>query len=642
MALSNDTRRSPSAFALTCICGVCLIAEAQAARAAILKLDPPCVVGTGTSASCTEMDLDECLPGGAGFTGAVAFNCGPNPVTITITITKTITADTSVDGGNLVTISGGHNVLVFTVLADVNTGVAFTVTNLTIADGRGAYGGSGGISNSGGGTLTLINSTLSDNGGGGIDNGGDLMVTNSTFSGNSTDPGYGGGGIANLASGTLTVSGSTFSGNQSAGGAGIYNAGMLTVVNSTFSGNSATTAGGIYNDGGTLMVTGSTFANNSATSGGGIWNSGDVSVTNCTFSGNTAYEFFGGDGGGLSNSGHLDVTNCTFWGNTARSAFGPLSSGGIFNNGTATVVNSILANDTFNCGGALVTDGGHNIESGATCGFTANGSLSNTNPGLDSAGVASNGGPTQTIALQAFSPAINAGDESVCDAPPVNNLDQRGYSRPGTGATRCSIGAYEYHSVGPGPTLTPTPTPTITPTRPTPTRTATPTVTPTRTPGGLRLLTTDADHDGKIESATLVWPGASHLGGGLGHDCAYSDFGYLNCTVGSDTCEIPLSLVPSDYSGDVYVWMWGNYPDGSFASDCQIVRVDDIVCVGDCDGSGKVTVEELVKGVTIALGNAELSTCPEFDCNQESKVSVDCLVKAVNTALKGCMALPRT
>jgi hypothetical protein len=65
---------------------------------------------------------------------------------------------------------------------------------------------------------------------------------------------------------------------------------------------------------------------------------------------------------------------------------------------------------------------------------------------LDSAGLANNGGPTQTIALLADSPAINAGDESVCAAPPVNSLDQRGYVRPGAGATSCSIGAYEYNA----------------------------------------------------------------------------------------------------------------------------------------------------------------------------------------------------
>ena len=56
------------------------------------------------------------------------------------------------------------------------------------------------------------------------------------------------------------------------------------------------------------------------------------------------------------------------------------------------------------------------------------------------------GGPTQTIALASDSPAIDAGDETVCAAPPVSGLDQRGFARPGSGATNCSIGAYEFNA----------------------------------------------------------------------------------------------------------------------------------------------------------------------------------------------------
>ena len=79
---------------------------------------------------------------------------------------------------------------------------------------------------------------------------------------------------------------------------------------------------------------------------------------------------------------------------------------------------------------------------------------------FDAAGLKDNGGPTETVALQAGSPAIDAGDETTCAGPLVNNLDQRGYGRP---ATSCSIGAYEYNSViGPTATFTPTFTPTPT------------------------------------------------------------------------------------------------------------------------------------------------------------------------------------
>ena len=63
----------------------------------------------------------------------MTFNCG-GAATITVTSTKTISADTTIDGGSLITISGGNSVGVFS----VNTGVKFTVQNLTIANGSSA------------------------------------------------------------------------------------------------------------------------------------------------------------------------------------------------------------------------------------------------------------------------------------------------------------------------------------------------------------------------------------------------------------------------------------------------------------------------------------------------------------------------
>src|SRR2546428_6805325 len=92
-----------------------------------------CVVGTGTSASCTEAALDACLPGGSSFNRTVTFNCG-GAATITVTSQKTISADTTIDGGSLITISGGNTVGVFS----VNAGVTFTVQNLTIVNGNSA------------------------------------------------------------------------------------------------------------------------------------------------------------------------------------------------------------------------------------------------------------------------------------------------------------------------------------------------------------------------------------------------------------------------------------------------------------------------------------------------------------------------
>ena len=55
-----------------------------------------------------------------------------------------------------------------------------------------------------------------------------------------------------------------------------------------------------------------------------------------------------------------------------------------------------------------------------------------------------------------------------------------------------------------------------------------------------------------------------------------------------------------------------------------------------CGGDGRVTVDELVKGVNIALGNMQLERCQRFDANGNGRVTIDELVCAVNAALNGC------
>jgi len=63
-----------------------------------------------------------------------------------------------------------------------------------------------------------------------------------------------------------------------------------------------------------------------------------------------------------------------------------------------------------------------------------------------------------------------------------------------------------------------------------------------------------------------------------------------------------------------------------------IALAQDSACLGDCNGDGDVTVDELIKGINIALGTVSPSACPAFaDC-----LDVTCLISAVNNALNGC------
>ncbi|MBX3025667.1 hypothetical protein KF840_12240 [bacterium] len=59
-------------------------------------------------------------------------------------------------------------------------------------------------------------------------------------------------------------------------------------------------------------------------------------------------------------------------------------------------------------------------------------------------------------------------------------------------------------------------------------------------------------------------------------------------------------------------------------------------CVGDCDGGGSVSIDELIQGVSIALGNGNLASCPVFDADRSDSITINELVLAVANALGGC------
>jgi len=298
---------------------------------------------------------------------------------------------------------------------EVNAAGDLTLKNLTVRNGR----------------CNGACSTFPFAGGGILNDGGVLMVTKSTLSDNSAT---GGGGISNAEAGALTVTNSTFSGNSAITGGGILNSGhTLTVTNSTFSGNTGTSntsnGGGIYTAGGTPTVTNSTFSGNSASTGGGIYNIGGVLiVANSTFSTNSASV----NGGAIYNnaSGTL-VTNSTFSANSAS------SGGGIYNTtGSTTLYNTIVAGSPngFNCvqAGGTLTANGFNADTDGSCDNAAQLTSAQINLQL----LGDNGGPTQTMALSAGSPAIDAGDDVNCPT-----ADQRGVTRPQ--GSHCDIGAYE-------------------------------------------------------------------------------------------------------------------------------------------------------------------------------------------------------
>jgi predicted outer membrane repeat protein len=404
----------------------------------------------------------------------VTFATSPSCHTITLASTIDIAHDLTIDGpgpGSMA-VSGNDAVGVF----HVESGATVAISGLTIEEGSSPNGG--GIFN--GGRLTVSQSILSGNfaatGGGAIWSNGPVTVTNSSLTNNTAD--YYGGAIYSDSSGTLSVTDSTLSdnsatsfdinysgyayggaiaaygtstvadttlaGNRAAslgggsGGGGIYVGGTMNVSDSTVSGNTNSVAFGV-NDGdggggidnvGTLDVTDSTLADNTTNAnGGGLDNGGTATFSDSTIAADVAAA-----GGGISNDGTLTITAATVSGNSADSGAG----GGIDDVSGATVAleATIVANDASggDCSGS-VADGGYNLDDDTTCGFSAVTDHPDVPAGLDPAGLEDSGGPTPIIALDPGSAAIGAvTSSSLCSTP-----DQQGVPRP----TPCDIGAVD-------------------------------------------------------------------------------------------------------------------------------------------------------------------------------------------------------
>ena len=370
-----------------------------------------------------------------------------------------ITDDVTIDGpgAGQLAVDGADSFRVF----DLSNGDTASISDLTVRNGRApvssgfAFGG--GIAN--GGDLTLdrvavtgntarvdapINAAVEADGGGIETEGGTLTLRRSTVSGNdATVTGSGtadifafGGGIRLAAGGELNVDRTTISDNDvtatiSAGvqdsfthaeGGGIYDDGALSIDRSTLSGNAATASGG----------TAALFDLNLASGGGVHQNSGTFTATGATLSGNSVSSSDFGNGANLT-----------------------LLVGG-------TLRSTIVANPTgaANCSGSM-TSSGFNLEDdpgpSPSCSFTQATDIAGQNPLLDPAGLADNGGPTRTIALQAGSPAIDKGNSfsattdqrdtgfpRISDSPIIPNA---------SGGDGADIGAFERDVVGPETTI---------------------------------------------------------------------------------------------------------------------------------------------------------------------------------------------
>ncbi len=310
--------------------------------------------------------------------------------------------------------------------------------------------GNGGGLHSGGGTVTVTNSSFLSNtaveGGGLWSNGvlsivstedGDMFVMDNTATGNDADKG--GGGIYAESAATLTMIGVMVEGNAATGtsgsGGGLFIADgvQATVAKGTISNNRANRAGGgieiandpmadgvasltlddvevngntiavaapgngggIHSGGGALIVKGGSVSSNSAVEGGGIWSNGSVLIerdeddADALISDNTASGDDATNGGGglyAETGGDFNVQGATIEGNSATGTSG--SGGGVFvADGASVVMEEVdIIDNSANRAG-----GGIEVADDATTGDKASLTLTRVNVGFNSIATANPG-----------------------------------------------------------------------------------------------------------------------------------------------------------------------------------------------------------------------------------------------------------
>ncbi|CAN5448328.1 hypothetical protein BH11PLA2_BH11PLA2_40180 [soil metagenome] len=362
--------------------------------------------------------------------------------TITLTTGQLLISDPLTingPGADLVTISGGgatrHFALNGTGVIDV------TMRGLKLSGGNGSTGAATNVFADGGSiTSTDENLTLEN------------MVLTSNSSSGAND----GGAITLTSSGNLIIRNSTLSGNVAGSSAGadggvlyINLAGNVTIENSTLSGNSANGRGGaLYLRNGTQIISNTTISGNTTSSaagtgGGGIavlGTTGSVSIRNSTIVNNSSISSSttaGANGGGIASTPSgvpLTFESSIVAGNSSST--------------TATDISSAAAGIT------LI-----NSAVGVATGFTQDGSSANNlafGINLKLGALQSNGGIGFTHLPAADSPLLDKGTNSY-----GLTTDQRG-GGTNTAQFPRSKGTTDIGAVEAGEAVVPTATSTVT------------------------------------------------------------------------------------------------------------------------------------------------------------------------------------
>jgi CSLREA domain-containing protein len=320
-----------------------------------------------------------------------------------------------------------------------NAGAGIVAKTSPVTIGNSSIGGNAGVGLSGGGTITVDNSSIGGNGSGVAVSSGILKVTNTSISSNA------GGGLS-LTRSTATLDYATILGNGLASGAsaiGMFNS-ELTMDHSWMAANVGV---GIRNQIGRVTVSNSAIVNNWSD---GIRNEShgragvSARLVNSTVSANGGEGIFSEDD--VEATATVDIESSTI---VLNGSYGIHQSGS--NGASVDMSNSIVAQngapgspDILSSGSQAFLGAGFSLVGNGAGSGLANGDgnlVGNVSPHTSPIDprlgpLTDNGGPTQTHALLAGSPALDAGGPDFCPG-----TDQRGVTRPQGPA--CDMGSYE-------------------------------------------------------------------------------------------------------------------------------------------------------------------------------------------------------
>jgi hypothetical protein len=308
---------------LSAVAAAVLPSTASAAVLTVCTAGPPtCQFATVSGAVAASADGDVILIGPGSFAGGFT-------ITTDVNLIGSGSGSTEILGGGTgVTVAAGADVIIrqLTITGATGTGLVndgtLVVRHSGISENGSASPDQGGILNTG--TLSLNDVTVSHNDGfdvGALENHGSAVIVGSSFDDNSAA--FNAGAILNL--GDVVFRNGTMSNNGSQG-AGSWNmAGSMTIIDSFLTNNSGgnnfgqIANGQFANGSASLVVRGTTFTGSSAFVGGAIANlaAGTASVSDSLIAFNN-----GRSGGGIYSEGSLTLVNTDVVFNTANSGGG--------------------------------------------------------------------------------------------------------------------------------------------------------------------------------------------------------------------------------------------------------------------------------------------------------------------------------